>query len=108
MDDLYLGYLLDALDPAEKAAVEAHLRAYPDEAAKLDRLRTVLRPLEADRDTIDPPPGLAVAALARVAEHIAATQRMDPAADIVTEVIPAVPVVARDDEPAAAPRPAPA
>ena len=44
MDDLYLGYLLDALDPAEAAAVEAHLRTHPDEAAKLDQLRRVLRP----------------------------------------------------------------
>ena len=67
MDDLLLGYVLDALDPADTAAVEAHLRAHPGDTAKLDRLRRVLAPLAADRDGYDPPPGLAAATLARVA-----------------------------------------
>jgi hypothetical protein len=49
--------------------VESHLAAHPADADRLARLRAVLRPLEADRDGYDPPPGLAVAAIARTAEY---------------------------------------
>ena len=52
--------------------MEARLAADPEDAAKVDRLRQALRPLEADRDGYDPPPGLAVAAIARTAEYLVA------------------------------------
>jgi len=67
MDDLLLGYALDALDPADTAAVEARLRDDPTAAARLAHFRRALAPLAADRDGYDPPPGLAAATLARVA-----------------------------------------
>jgi prepilin-type processing-associated H-X9-DG protein len=90
MDDLYLGYLLNALTPAEKAAVESHLRTHPADEAKLEGLRRVLRPLEADRDDIVPPPGLVAATLARVAEHIIASRRADDSTS--TDKLPIVPM----------------
>jgi hypothetical protein len=71
-DDLLVAYALGALDPADRAAVEAHLAACPEDAAKVDRVRLALRPLEADRDGYDPPPGLVAATLARTAEYIVA------------------------------------
>src|SRR5205085_1864305 len=83
----------------EAAAVETHLRAHPADGAKLDRLRRVLRPLEADRGDIDPPSGLVVATLARVAEHLAATgwrepaRESAPADDTPTDEVPALPEV---------------
>jgi hypothetical protein len=73
-DDTLLAYLLDHLPPAETAAVEAHLAGHPADAAKVARARRALRPLEADRDGIDPPPGLAVAAVARTAEYLVANR----------------------------------
>lgn len=71
-DDRLIAYALDLLDPADRAAVEAHLVADPEDAAEVDRLRHALRPLEADRDGYDPPRGLAVAAIARTAEYLVA------------------------------------
>ncbi len=71
-DDLLIAYALGALDPAERAAAEVHLADHPEDAAKVDRLRQALRPLEADRDGYDPPPGLAAAAIARTAEYLVA------------------------------------
>lgn len=70
MDDAQLiGFALNLLDPVGRAAVAAHVAAHPADAAKVDRLRRALRPLEADRDGYDPPPGLATAAVARTAEY---------------------------------------
>lgn len=71
-DDLLLAYALNQLDPADRAAVAARLADRPNDAARLERLRLALRPLEADRDSIDPPRGLAVAAIARTAEYVVA------------------------------------
>jgi hypothetical protein len=71
-DDQLIAYALGALDPADRPVVEAHLAADPEDAAKVDRLRQALRPLEADRDGYDPPRGLAVAAIARTAEYLVA------------------------------------
>src|SRR5437899_9172807 len=68
MDDNLVGYLLGALDGDTHRAVDDYLRSDPDACRKLDRLRRALEPLEADRDDVAPPPGLAVRTLARVAE----------------------------------------
>jgi prepilin-type processing-associated H-X9-DG protein len=70
-DEDLIGYLLDALDPDDRVAVEAHLRASPDAVARLRELRLALAPLEADREPPVPPAGLALRTLARVAEHVA-------------------------------------
>ncbi|OWK38093.1 hypothetical protein [Fimbriiglobus ruber] len=70
MDDLLIGYALNALDPADRAAVAAHLAAHPDDAAKVDRARAALQPLEADRDGYAPPPNLAVDTIARAAHYL--------------------------------------
>src|SRR4029077_10488503 len=48
---------------------EKYLLRNPEAREELDRLREALEPLEADRDTDDPPSGLWVRTLARVAEH---------------------------------------
>jgi prepilin-type processing-associated H-X9-DG protein len=66
-----IGYLLDALDPDDRVAVEAHLRASADAAARLEELRLAFAPLEADRESPAPPPGLVLQTLARVAEYVA-------------------------------------
>lgn len=71
-DDLLIAYALGVLDPAGRSAVEAHLVAHAEDAARVDRVRQALRPLEADRDGYDPPRGLAVAAIARTAEYLVA------------------------------------
>jgi anti-sigma factor RsiW len=72
MDDRLIGYALGLLEPADRDAVAAHLAAHPGDAAKVERVRRALRPLEADRDGYDPPPGLVAATLARTAEYLAA------------------------------------
>jgi hypothetical protein len=69
MDENLVGYLLKALDPGEQLAVEARLRTHPEDRARLERLRQALEPLADDAEEPVPPPGLALAALARVAEH---------------------------------------
>jgi anti-sigma factor RsiW len=53
-DEDLIGYLLDALDPDERVAMESHLRASPDTAKRLADLRLTFAPLEADRES--PPP----------------------------------------------------
>jgi hypothetical protein len=69
MDENLVGYLLKSLDPDEQHAVEAHLETHPEARAKLEALERALTPLAADAEDIDPPPGLALAAIARIAEH---------------------------------------
>ncbi len=69
MDENLVGYLLKSLEPDEQRAVEAHLEAHPESRAKLEQLERALAPLAADAEDPEPPPGLALAALARVAEH---------------------------------------
>jgi hypothetical protein len=69
MDENLVGYLLKTLEPGEQAAVEAHLRGSAEARARLEALERALAPLAADAEPPEPPPGLALAALARVAEH---------------------------------------
>src|ERR1043166_1007414 len=67
MDDNLLSYLLDSLDDAEKRQVEAELLANAEARGKLAILKKALRPLEADREEIAPPPDLATRTLAKIA-----------------------------------------
>lgn len=99
-DDTLLSFALDLLDPAARSAVEAHLAADPEDAARVDRVRQALRPLEADRDGYDPPRGLAVAAIARTAEYLVANgpARAEPGPEEAPPV-PAVAVRRPDAEP---------
>jgi prepilin-type processing-associated H-X9-DG protein len=68
MDEHLVGYLLDALDPDERRQVEAHLRAHPESRGQLNRLRELLQPLSSDLHPVEPPGGLWVRTLARIAE----------------------------------------
>jgi anti-sigma factor RsiW len=69
MDENLVGYALKALEPDEQAAVESHLDAHPEARAKLEMLERALAPLAADADDSELPSGLAMATLARIAEH---------------------------------------
>jgi prepilin-type processing-associated H-X9-DG protein len=82
VEENLLGHLLKANDPAGERAVEQHLAADSDLAV----LRAALRPLEADREELDPPADLWVRTLGRVAEHVVATEGpVGPAAASQTE-----------------------
>ncbi len=72
MDDLLIGYALNGLTPAERAAVEAHLAAHPEDAAKVERVRALVAPLAADRGEVPLPPDLVAATVARTAEYLVA------------------------------------
>ena len=91
-DEDLIGYVLDLLDPAERAAIGAHLLTHAADAARADRARIVLAPLAADRPSNPPPPALALRTIARVAQHIADTEpRAQPdhssAVDVVCAAI---------------------
>jgi anti-sigma factor RsiW len=77
-DEDLIGYLAGALDADERTAVEASLRRNPVLAGRLEELRTLLAPLEADRDATPPPPGLTDRTLARLAAVLA---EREPAAE---------------------------
>lgn len=68
MDENLVGYLLKALDTESTREVEDYLRTNPDERNRLEMLRRVIAPLAADVDD-EPPPGLCVRTIARVAEY---------------------------------------
>lgn len=82
------GYLLDLLDPAERAAVAARLAADPDLAARYARLEAALAPLKAE-PAPEVPPGLALRTLARVAEFVVATEPRQSAHPTPVDVIAA-------------------
>jgi prepilin-type processing-associated H-X9-DG protein len=69
MEENYVGFLLNALDPDSQREVEEHLDAHPEARRQVELLRQALDPLEADRADIEPPPGLAIRTLACVAEY---------------------------------------
>jgi prepilin-type processing-associated H-X9-DG protein len=69
VDENLLGYMLKALDPDSHREVEFLLATRPELRQRLEMFRHSLEPLEGDRDGFDPPPGLAIRALARVAEY---------------------------------------
>lgn len=68
MEENLVGYLLGALDSESHREVESYLNGNPEAQQRLDLLRRSLAPLESDRDTIAPPPGLALRTLAAIAE----------------------------------------
>ena len=70
MDDNLLGYLVDGLDDAEKRQVEATLLECPEARHRLAALKQALRPLDADREEIVPPPDLASRTLAKIADEV--------------------------------------
>jgi hypothetical protein len=69
MDENLLGYLLDALEPREQRDVEVFLHDHPEAQDRLEVLRHALEPLAADRDSIEPPPGLWAHTMARLTEY---------------------------------------
>lgn len=73
-EDLF-GYLFDLLPIEDRAAVAARLELDPELAARLAHLRRAVRPVlavaEFERDNPpEPAPGLALRAIARVAQHV--------------------------------------
>jgi hypothetical protein len=82
-DEDLIGYLFDLLDPTERAAIAARAEADPELAARLEHLRTAFAPMlavaDAERDDPpEPPPGLAVRTVARVAAHVAEHEPRQP------------------------------
>jgi prepilin-type processing-associated H-X9-DG protein len=69
MNENLVGYLMNALEPDEHRQVEAYLAANPEARTQLETLRRTLEPLGADRAETEPPPGLVVRTLGRVAEY---------------------------------------
>jgi prepilin-type processing-associated H-X9-DG protein len=69
MDENLIGYLLDALDPETRREVARSLEADPELRQRLELLRQAVAPLEADRADSEPPLGLVIRTLGRVAEH---------------------------------------
>lgn len=68
MDENLIGYLLNALDEPDRQHVEEQLRTHPESQARLETLRGALAPLAGDTAAPEPPPGLYLRTLARVAE----------------------------------------
>src|SRR4051812_15862743 len=69
MDDHLLGYLLETLDPPTRQKVESELQSSPEARARLARIQAALGPLAEDAADLEPPPGLVIDTLARVAEY---------------------------------------
>lgn len=69
MEELFLGYLLDALDEGEQRQVEEYLAQHPEARGKLAMMEQALAPLAADAEAPAPPHRLVEATLARIAEH---------------------------------------
>jgi prepilin-type processing-associated H-X9-DG protein len=69
MEENFVGYLLNALDPETQREVEDYLRDNPQVQGQIELLRQALEPLEADLEEIEPRPGLAVRTLGCVAEY---------------------------------------
>lgn len=69
MDKNLVGYLLNALDPAEHRETEEYLRTHPEGHRRLDLLRRSLAPLALEGQDPLPAPGLWLRTLARVAEY---------------------------------------
>src|SRR5436853_3595095 len=69
MNENLVGYLMDVLEPDQRRDVEVYLAQNPEARRQLELLRQALDPLAADGDGTEPPPGLWVRTLGRVAEH---------------------------------------
>jgi prepilin-type processing-associated H-X9-DG protein len=81
-DEELIGFLFDALDHAERSAVEECLQVTPEAVTRLEQLRLAFLPLESDRDPGPPPVGLAQRTLNRISAVIAELDvRSDPLSD---------------------------
>ncbi len=69
MEENLVGYLLKALDDDTQRQVESSLRESPELRARLELMDRALAPLAADREVPQPPPGLVLSTLARIAEY---------------------------------------
>jgi hypothetical protein len=69
MDENLAGYLLKALDDDAQRQVESALHEQPELRSRLELLERALSPLAADGETPEPPPGLFLSTLARIAEY---------------------------------------
>jgi len=78
MREHLIGYLLDALDPAEREAIEAELAANRALQAELELLRNSLEPLECDAALYEPPTGLAERTCLQVARQATADITVAP------------------------------
>ncbi len=78
MDENLVGYLLKALDADEQRDVEKHLREHPEAQKRLEHLRQRLDLLARDSLSAEPPAGLWIRCLARVAEHKCRTLPIAP------------------------------
>ena len=92
MQENLVGYLMNALEADEHEQVDKYLEANPEARQQLDTLKRAIEPLEADKDSIDPPPLLAFQALALIAEHhcqpLTSVPETVPAADAPVETAP--------------------
>lgn len=76
-----LGYLLNALDAAEREEVERQLAGNPRWQRELEQLRELLRSLEQTRQEYEPAGDLVARTVARV-EHYEEQQRLRPAIEV--------------------------
>lgn len=76
-----IGYLLELLDPDDRAAVVADIVAHPETAVRLEQLRDTVARLKVDHEPAVPRPGLAVRTVARLAEHLVASGHRQPTGD---------------------------
>jgi hypothetical protein len=74
VEENLLGHLLKANDPATAREVERRIADDPSTIHDLAHLRAALKPLESDLQELEPPADLWARTLARVAEHIVATE----------------------------------
>lgn len=102
-DEDLLGYLFDLLDPDQRAVVVARLEADPEVAARLEQLRAAASPVlaiaEVEREQPpEPPPGLAMRAISKVAQHVVEHEPRDPA-PVESAVAAFLREYANDEEP---------
>ncbi|WP_020475324.1 hypothetical protein [Zavarzinella formosa] len=83
IEEVLLGHLLKANDPATQAEVERLICCNPRTRRSLETLETALAPLAADKDDVAPPRDLWLRTISRVAEHLVATE--GPPSQVVEE-----------------------
>jgi hypothetical protein len=79
MDENLIGYALNALDADDHRRTEEYVRDHPEAKRKLELIRAALKPLEADREPINPPAGLVDRTMARVSEVFVRRRPVQPA-----------------------------
>ncbi len=88
MDELLVGYLLKALEAEEQRAVEQKLRESPEVQKRLAQLQRKLDQLGRNSVDPEPPAGLWIRTLARVAEHQCSTLPSAPAPSTAEKTTP--------------------